>query len=385
MRQGAVRLAASLSAAAFALSAIFSGLDRYSEHSPGAVRLVPEMVRIDALRVGAAQALSDEDAGGAEDLATAAVWADPQDARGPAFLGAAQLLGGKRTAAREAFSIAAKMSLREPLVQAYFFDEALERGDFAAAALQLDILLRAHPNLARVDYFFAALEASEQGRAELARRLVGEPRWSAVYLGDFRGSDDVLRARARFLAGSGRGIALPCNSVEPLVTELTRRNFRADAKALSAAHCGASEGRGVLADAQFENFGSESGRGWRRHGSGDVRISPVGENDRAVEIENRAGVTRLVLSQPVALDEGEYRFFASVAGAGTDRVLVSLSCGSTARPSSDGGALARGQLVSAPDCPDQVLGVWLRPGSGAVRLDDMRVEKVGDQTARSAE
>ncbi|UOR14299.1 tetratricopeptide repeat protein [Qipengyuania aquimaris] len=378
MITGRLRWLATLLAGLFGILAIFSGLDRFSEHQPSAIRLVPEAFRVDALRVEAARALASGDAERAEALASKVILAGPHDARGPAFLGAARLMAGEQSSANEAFAVARSMGLREPLVQAHFFDTALTEGDYAEAARQLDILLRAHPRLARIDYFFTSLEASEEGRARLAARLSDDPLWSGSYLGDFHASDEVLRSRARFLAEAGGGLNLSCRSVEPLVRELTQRNYMREARDISRTYCARRNQGGLLADPQFEELGNGNTFGWRRHGSGDVRISSVGESDKAVEIENRAGVTRLVLSQPIVLEAGEYRVFGSVAGANADRVLISVTCSVPGRPRGGGGALGRGQLVSAPDCPDQVLGIWLRPGSGALRLDDMRMERVGD-------
>lgn len=363
-------------AGVFALLAIFSGFDRASEHQPGIVRLVPEPFRADAWRAETVLALTldSEEAFG---LAGRALSSDPLDARGPAFLGAALLARGDKSAAVEAFAVADRLSMREPLLQAFFFDVAVEQADYAEAARRLDVLLRAHPRLASIDYFFASLETSEAGRAELAARISDDPRWSAPYLGDFRSGDAVLRSRARFLGQSALSTGLVCEQVDPLVRELARRNLLADARAISVAFCEEGSGGELVADAQFEQFGGDSPFGWRRHGSGDVRIATVGTANRSIEIENRSGVTRLVLSQPVALEAGEYLLRARVSGTGEDRLLASIACGSPGRPTGRE-TLAQGQRLSAPECPDQVLGIWVRPGRGAVGLDDIRLTRSDD-------
>lgn len=378
----AARLWVTLALLVFGALVVFSGLDRYSEHQPGTARLVPQPFQANAARVGAAQAISQQGTG-ATRYAAQSIDADPLDGRGPAFLGTAKLAAGDGAAAGKAFEAADRLGLREPVVQAYFFDEALASDDDTEAARRLDILLRAHPAMASIDYFFGSLERTAEGRRELASRLAGDPVWSAAYLEAFRSDDAVLRARARFLAEAADEVALGCEQIGRMVEELVDRNYLAEARGLASAHCGAS-GRGEwLADPRFEELGSESAFGWRRHGSGDVRIAVVGESDKLVELESRAGVTRLVLSQPVVLEPGEYRIFARVSGSEAGRVLASLDCGTTRRPGGAGGSLDRGQLVASSGCADEVLGIWLRPGAGSVRIDDIRIERVGAQSASS--
>lgn len=376
------RLAVSLAAIAFAALAVSSGFDRYSEHQPKAARLVAQPLKASAARVEAAQALARSDQS-AESHAIEAVRADPLDGRGPAFLGAARLAAGDRQGAQTAFETADRLGLREPIVQAYYFDRALEFGDHGEAARRLDILLRAHPRLASIDHFYASLERSDEGRRELADRLSGDPVWAASYLEAFGSDNEILRARARFLTDAAGELSLGCGRVDRMVKELATRNYLADARALASAHCGASGKAQWLADPGFEDVGGESAFGWRRHGSGDVRIAVSGESDKSVELQSRAGVTRLVLSQPVVLAAGEYRVFARVSGNDAGRVLVSLDCGETRRPDGQGGSLGRGQLVASTGCADAVLGIWLRPGKGSVRIDDIRIERVGAQSSNS--
>lgn len=368
---------ATLGAVGFGLLAFFSGIDRYSEHQPSAVRLVPQMFRADAARVSSVMQLAAGNAEGAAGLAREAIDSDPLDARGPGILAAALAMQGEPSAAYTAFAAADSLGMREPLAEAYFFDRALQSGDFAEAARRLDILLRAHPEMTSIDYFFSSLEADNRGRLELVRWLSHDPLWASTYLSAHGKSDNVLLARARFLAEAGGKVELGCTRIEPMMRELTKRNYRSDAQRLIAAQCPQRALSPLLADPGFEAIGEDKPFGWRRHRSGDVRVSAVGINDRAVEIDNRAAVTRLVLSQPVAVEAGEFRIFASVSGPGAERVVASLDCGQPARPAQAGSALGRGQLMKVKACPDPVLGIWVRPGSGVVRVDDIRLESVG--------
>lgn len=370
------RWLAMLGAFLFGVLAIFSGADRLSEMQPAMARLVPDAFRAGAWRVAAVGQLTR---GGkpATSYAGNAVSADPLDPRGPSFLAAALLTQGDRTRAADAFAVADRLGMREPLVQAFYFDEAAAKSDFREAARRLDIILRAHPRLASISHFFTVLEASDAGRAELANRLFADPRWAAAYLSDFRASDEVLRSRARFLSANARYLNVGCEPIDALVRELAKRNFRADAKDLAAAFCEPASSDNVLADADFERFGADDPFGWRRHGSGDVRIEAIGGSEKSIEIDNRANVTRLVLSQPVTLTEGSYDLHGTVSGAGKGRITASLGCGSVGQPSA-AGSLSTGQRITAPSCPDQVLGIWVRPGEGTVRLASVRLTEAAD-------
>ena len=368
------RWPATLGIALFAALALFSGFDRLSSHQPGDERLVPAPFRADAARVTAARHL----VAGELDLASAsareAILADPADARGPAFLGAAAYASGDEALGGEAMKVAAAISAREPLAQGAFTAIAMDEGRVADAARHFDILLRVHPETRVLDGLFAIMESREEGRAELARRLGTQSLWTDAYLRAEGQDAEVVRERAAFLTRNAGAIPLGCARIDPLVRELARRNYRADAQALHRAQCSAAASGQLLADPAFDKLGEDALCWWRRHGSGGVRIAAAGG---AVELANRTSVTRLVLSQPVALEAGEYRAFASVAGSQSDTLLASLDCGQPERPSQAGGALARGQLLRAKGCEDEVFGIWLRPGSGTVTLDNVRLQRVG--------
>lgn len=378
MTRRRARWLATTGAVAFLYLAVASGLDRYSEHQPSAQRLVPQMVSANAARVLTAQALIEGEATRAAQAAAKAIDADPLDPRGPGFLATALASQGNLPASIRAYAAAEQLGMREPLVQAEQFDRAMAAGDFAGAARRLDILLRAHPSMTSLNYFFTALEGDDRARIELVRRLSQDSLWSTAYLGALGESDDVLRSRARFLASVADEANLGCVRIEPMMRELTKRNYRAEAQRLLVAQCPQQAMSQLLADPGFEAIGDGSPFGWRRYTSGDVRVAVVGQRDKSVEIENRAAVTRMVLTQPVAIEPGEYRIFASVSGRGADRAMASLDCGRPERPGQSGGSLGRGQLVSVTACPDPILGIWLRPGEGAVRIDDIRISRVGN-------
>ena len=366
-------LIAGLAAALFAVLAFFSGADRYTEFQPAAVRLVASPFRSDAALIEASRELSRGEYGAAKDHAVEAISASPMDARGLALLGAAQELSGEGDAARESFAAAGRLGSREPLTQAYFFASALREGDAGQAATHLDAILRANPEFSPAQSYLALLEASPEGRAALAERLRGDARWSRAYLASGSLPVETLRQRAAFLSEAGGQVPrIGCEQILAMVRSLTVRGYRGEAEKLAAAQCPQAVPSGSIADAEFEDLGSaeEAPFGWRRHASGDVRVSRLGGDRARVELENRSSVTRLVLSQPVSFAPGRYRLEVKVDGPGGQRVAASLDCGNPRRPSLRRDRVDReGWVVEAGKCPDALLGIWLRPGSGRVVLD----------------
>ncbi|MGE5953079.1 MAG: hypothetical protein ACM308_05595, partial [Qipengyuania vulgaris] len=252
------RLMLSLAALLFAGLALFSGLDRYSVKEPGVARLVPDGLRGSALEVAAAQALSKGEAGRASELATAAVSANPLDPEALSLLATARLAADRRTEAGRAFEVASLLGLRTPLVQAYFFDIAIASGKAKAAANRLDILLAVKPSMAANGYFFAALERTQGGRSELARRLQERPDWAEAYLTAFRSDNDTLAARAAFLTGNAREVPLGCQRIEPMLRELARRNMRGEAMRLAQGQCPERALAQAVMDPGFEAVGEDS-------------------------------------------------------------------------------------------------------------------------------
>ncbi len=376
------RIAASLAVGAFALLAIASGVDRNSDAWPDAAAALPNWAKANAWQNGASRALTDGDANSAQLYAAKGIAANPADPRGPSLLAAGHLAAQDFEAADRSFAIADRTGLRTPLVQAFYFDKALSAGDGAEAARRLDTLLLAHPSLAQIDFFFRALERSEAGSRELARRVASEPAWASAYLTGFGSQDSVLLDRAAYLA-TPEAFDLGCDRIEPMLRALADRGHRPQAQSLAARQCPSRAASQAIVDTGFEQFGEGDALGWQRHPSGDVRITLIGRSDKQLEMVNRSGSTRLILSQSVALAPGEYRIVASISQDRSDAVVATLDCGAPTRPSRGSGSLAAGQLLQGQDCADQQLGIWLRPRSGTVRLDNIRVEPVGVQEPAS--
>lgn len=361
----------------FAALVLVSGFDRMSEQRPSFARFVPTAFAASSVRRQAADFLAIGNSSLAERAARHAVGADPTDARGLAFLAVALLEQGQLLPAHAAFVQASRLSQREPLSQLYLFEQELAVGSYVRAAARLDAVLRSSADGEVAQTMLAMYELRAGENAAFAARLAGNPRWAEAYL-RAEGSDPRrLREKAVFLSRPDLGLAaIGCEAVRPLVSELANRNFRREAEAVTRRHCAGEAPAGAIADADFAHFSDESAvLGWRRYSSGDVRVTKLTGKEARVEMENRSSVTRLALSQPVALAPGTYILRAKVDGPGGDSLVASLDCSRPARPRAGRARLDRdGQRLVAPSCPDAVLGLWLRPASGRVVIDRVEID-----------
>ena len=369
------RLVATLGIGLFAIVAVASGVDRASAQWPDAAGALPSVAKSDTWFVQSVNALTRADTENALKFARQGIQADPADPRGPSLLAAAQLAAGERKEGARSFAVADRTGLRTPLVQAYYFDQAIASEEGAEAAHRLDIMLVAHPELAQIDTLFRVLEQSEAGSRALAHRVMQSPSWTRAYLTGFGSEDTVLLERARFLSRAD-AINLGCDRIGPMLRELTSRGHREQAQALANKQCPRRSASQSISDSNFEQLGDDEARGWRRYPSGDVRIARAGNGNTYAELENRSAATKLLLSQTVALDPGEYRIVASIAGKRADAVVATLNCGAPERPARGGPSLSRGQLLKVPTCSTQELGIWLRPQSGLVRITNLRISPI---------
>jgi hypothetical protein len=212
--------------------------------------------------------------------------------------------------------------------------------------------------------------------------MAGRPNWLDAYLRpDSAVSDETLGRRSLVLAElAAAGTRLGCETVTPFVTALLTRGARGDAERVWTGHCPGAALTGGLADGGFERFGRDESSpfGWRTNLSGDVAVRAVEKagGNRAVELLNRAAVSRLVLRQAVALEPGLYRL---TGRATAGRVAGSLGCGGPPPVPSltDGDLAAGGQTLRVEACPRLEFGLWIRPGAGEVELDSVTLERIG--------
>ncbi|WEK45330.1 MAG: hypothetical protein P0Y56_09805 [Candidatus Andeanibacterium colombiense] len=382
----AVRLAASTILALYLLAAWGSGFDRQSVLSPGQERLVPGPFRAQADRSAAAIALARGDSARALAYATEALLHDPIDALSGSLLGSAREYRGDPQGAEAAFRISAERGWRDRLTQLYWYGVAVQAGDSDRAALRADALLRADPYFAAGNALFEPLEASAGGRAALARRLAENPVWAGPYLSAPADARHIGLKSAIALRAAKEGDGLDCNTPRPLVQNLLNRGMRREAEQLWRAACGAKElaqvQEGALVDGSFEEFGTDEEKrspfGWRAYARGDVVIEPITEKagGAGLNLHNSAAVSRLMLSQALALAPGRYRVRIDARQA-LDRIAFSLDCGAPQLPAHvDGEPAAGGQVLQVGPCAGQLLSLWLRPGAADVKIDDVAIEKL---------
>ncbi|MBO9498183.1 MAG: hypothetical protein J7496_06925 [Novosphingobium sp.] len=382
-------IAASILLGSYALAAWGSGFDRMSNVSPALERLVPAPFRAQADRSAATIALLRGDMAAASSDATAAVLEDPLDPLSNSLLGSA-LASRNDPRGEEAFRIAAARGWRDRLTQLYWYGIALESGDAERAALRADALLRTDPYSTTGSALLEPLEASPAGRAALAHRLASNPGWARPYLAGETDAGELRLKSGIALLAARQGNAMDCDTPRPLVGSLLAQGMRSEAESLWRAACGDKDLAGIppggLVDGGFERFAAadpgSAPFGWRGQASGDVTVEPVARGDgKALILRNTASVSRLVLSQPLALAPGGYRVRANIrpgSGSAEGGVAFSLDCGARPRrPATTAGDPAgSGQALTAGSCAGQVLGLWLRPGSD-ITLDDVTIVKAG--------
>ena len=263
-------------------------------------------------------------------------------------------------------TLADHLGRRDPLVQAYFLDRALARGNAGYAASRLDSMLRVNPSLVSQNALFAMVEDSEAGRTVMRRQIAGGAPWGPAYLAGLGVDDEVLVSRARVMSEGSEGRGPTCERLRPMIEELGKRGLSEEALQLARARCGGRGMNGNVTDPRFTAVGASRIFGWQRHASGDVS---VGQTQGGVGLVNRSAATRLVLSQPVALAEGEFSAVVEAETGTANAISVSLDCGAAKRPRNR-------TTMQSTGCEDQVLGVWLAPRSGPVRLRSLTVEPV---------
>ncbi len=116
-------------------------------------------------------------------LARDAIHAAPLDGRAYRLLAEARLAQGREAEAARLFEVAAARGPRDLPSQTWLANRALARGDFPAALVRMDLILRVQPQLGPTIYpvmMALAIRASEQ--PAVARLLAGQPPWRPVFM-----------------------------------------------------------------------------------------------------------------------------------------------------------------------------------------------------------
>jgi hypothetical protein len=351
-----------------ATAAVWSGIDREAARTGRYAQLVfvetPATTRQQALaKLASSPALAYRDA-------RAAVLRDPLDRRGFVVLAAALAAGGHGERAERAALQGARLSWREPFLNALLLERALTDGAMGEALLRLDLLLTAGGGGVDPDAALIAFEAVPGGAETLAAHIAArQPDWAGVYWFGTGGEGKELRRRAGLVGGADNSL-MGCEAVFGPVSALHSAGLRRDAEALWTAHCGSIPPNPV-ADPGFavrDGEAQASPFGWTIHRTGSAFVMAAREG--GLRIRTDSGPARLVLSQPVALEAGRY-VLHTVPASAARRLLGSLDCS----PDPVRAAATALPLLQAPACERQVLRIWARGGE-RFRLKRLELEPV---------
>lgn len=348
--------------AMYALAVISGGADRVAGRTGhiwlDRIGIAQTGPGTDRARVAAAMQSSDGDA--ARSSARAALIADPLDHRHSQLLGTLAAIAGEDTLAVRSLRHAARLGWRNPATQAFWYAEAVRENAWGDAALRLDALLRVGRLREEEASLFYSMENAPAGRSALLGYIASQkPAWAQNYLvPQSQNAEALLRQRAAWLSQSET--ILGCATVRPMARELVVRDRRGEAERLWRHQCPADGEIPILADPGFAWLGRDKAEGfpvtWEVHRSGDVSLRQSGEG---LQISNRSAVTRLVLSQAVALPASRWRVVGATDNDG--KLAFSLDCdGRPERP-----ARNAGDELTSTLCEQQVFGIWLRPGATA--------------------
>ena len=321
--------------------ALGSGLDRATTTHPKLARFVPSAFAANTAIVRSNAALSAHRYREALVLAEAAIRAAPVEPESPGLLGGALLGTGNFAEAERAFMVAGQFGWRTPLTQYYWMQQALAANDYRVAALRLDAMLRADPELVANQALLGPLEATPAGRAELAGRMLEQPGWLARYARDVTDvAPEVALSRADVLDILARkGKPLGCVDAGPLTTVIANSGNILRAHAIWRAQC-PQRVNGLVADADFTHLkvlGPDSPFDWVVIGDSDVSLSVDAagtDRHRRLVIASSAAFPRKVLAQLLPMAPGRYRLEWSAnteAGKPSDRIRATIACNADSR------------------------------------------------------
>lgn len=377
--------------------ALASGLDRMSLKHPEYAARVPVLFASQALRSEGAALIAQGQAQAALTLGEAAVRDAPLDPGSTALLGIARFRTGDSAGADRAFRIAGQLGWREQFTQTYWLGKALEIGDWRVAAMRLDALLRQRPDLLAERRLLGPLETSRAGRAALAERILSAPAWLNPYAAPPADVPrPVLLLRAQVLGEvAARKVMLGCETVAPLVERLVSAGAELQAAALWRQHCPGAA-KTLVYDGQFAAawlLQDRSQFAWTFVGQSDTNLllEPVGAGpSKRLVVETTTSRPRQIARQMVMIAPGAYRLSWTAerdGGNGADVVAATLSCNQASRD----WLAARfdptagrwtAQMTVDSSCKAHWLSFGLTGQSGAVKLGDVRLEAVSQNSPR---
>ncbi len=380
----------------YAVVTVVSGVGRISTLDSRVVGPMNWPYDTMAARRAADDALAAKNPRLAEAMAARALLSDPVDPAVVGRLGWARMMQGNVAGADAAFRVSATMGWRDPFTQAYWIGQSLQLGQPDMAAQRMDALLRQSPGLDARDHLFAAVGATPQGRAALARQMTSHPGWTPAFLTPPAEISAQDLANRLDVIGQVPGQALDCPAMAGMVNALVAASMVAQAEAIWRKACGASDA--LIYDGRFAHFdvtaqGGTRAFDWQVASRGDVSLTltPLDATSRELEVRVSGAISRPVLRQVLVLRPGRYRLTwtmpdLSVTQAAMVRVGLGCNLGrGAAEPGQLLGEQARGggassryarDVVVDGACQAQGLIFWVEPGVD-VRLSDVQLVRTG--------
>ncbi|MGB7655202.1 MAG: hypothetical protein WBL74_06950 [Novosphingobium sp.] len=373
-----------------------SGMDRMARTDPAIAAQVPLPFASAALRTLGNQALAAQRGGDAAAYGWHALDRAPLEADAVALFAAGQLASGKTAQANRAFAVAGRMGWRVPVTQAYWFSQALQTGDYPAAAMRLDALLRQQPTMIGQQALLDPVERDPAARAALIERLDPETAWLGKYLNEvFALPPQVLRQRALLMVeAADAGLVLGCERMSNLAGAMTNLNLFSEASALWDAQCPQSAGllKGGDGLATLNLQGTRNPFAWQAVGNGDLLLgvaTAAGGKGRRLTIDGTPQIAEQFLTKLLLLEPGRYRLTWRAGDSAEDQtgnqsqaIRAALVCKGEEGNRLEDQTLGTYGLASAvvtipPNCAAQLLSFARAPGgSGSVWLEDVRLDQL---------
>jgi hypothetical protein len=307
---------------------------------------------------------------------------DPLDEPALAELGFQADRRGDRARASRLIGLAGRRSWRDPRVQAWLLQRAVEAGDWTAAMEHADALLRTDPDGALRPAVFRLLDvmaADDISRPALIERLRSAPWWRRNWLAHLAdaatspgGAVTPDQARAIVIALAFGERPLSAADYQPYLDMRIARGDYAQAERDWRLLARNRDADALLRDPTFQTLGEAGPFAWRGvSGVGaSIESETTVDGGRALHVDYDGVSSPVLTGQLLVLPPGRYSFVWRERILGPPRIVWRLRClGPAPRILAQGSPLdvpgwrARG-LAFEPtnDCPAQELELVPQPG-----------------------
>ncbi|HEY1927209.1 MAG TPA: hypothetical protein VGG92_07075 [Caulobacteraceae bacterium] len=313
---------------------------------------------------------------------------DPLDERALAELGFQADRRGDRARARRLIGLASRRSWRDPRVQTWLLQRAVEAGDWTGAMAHADALLRVDPDGALRPAVFRLLDviaADDTSRPALIERLRSAPWWRRSWLAQLAdvavspgGAVTPDQARAIVIGLASGTEPLSAAEYQPYLDMRLARGDYALAERDWGLLAGAHDADALLRDPTFQTLGDAGPFAWRGvSGAGaSIEAEATVDGGRALRVDYDGASSPVLTGQLLVLPPGRYSFVWRERILGPPRIVWRLRClGPAPR------ILTQGSPLDAPgwraralafettkDCPAQELELVPQP---AERRDEV--------------